>query len=502
MLSNNQPADLLTDISAERKATNFNLTTKEIISNNLAIAIFDRIPKKSLKEKFSTIFGRKKYVQVSLENARPVFVRISDLSQAMGLSTKIIRKSYDKKGAKGVRNLINDHNQLVTKYKVNDQLMKKINQWVNKSKNFESLRAFSQLSIEATPLKKILDNPRFQNSKFQKTLIKAGQVLQQARLSENNEVYIKKGRNHYGFIIKDNEVYIREKLLGKGAFKKALAAINIHTMEGFAHLAIKDTGRGKATREVQTETNIAQRLTDEQGNTLEGIEPSAKFKITVREGKVGKEKYVMMKKRMIGDGTKLLHKPFNQKMKAMHNVAKGLANMHEKNLIHNDFKLTNMLVDKEGMGYLSDFGLATNVGQLGGGTPAFQSPEANKANKNPAMNVRRAAAQPVSDSFSFGITMLYLISPELFISLPKGLDGLSLLKSPFMKSLNKLKQKDIEKLIAKAQKHVQNDHSLSNLEKKQKTAALELTKALLTIDPANRMTMQMAVRIFDQNIVN
>src|SRR5205807_10469870 len=58
----------------------------------------------------------------------------------------------------------------------------------------------------------------------------------------------------------------------------------------------------------------------------------------------------------------------------------GLAHVHEVGLLHRDVKPANILVTRDGVSKLADFGLAGPIAELRGslevvGTPAYMSPE-------------------------------------------------------------------------------------------------------------------------------
>jgi serine/threonine protein kinase len=90
-------------------------------------------------------------------------------------------------------------------------------------------------------------------------------------------------------------------------------------------------------------------------------------------------------------------------------AAEGLAYAHERKVIHRDIKPSNLLLDKEGVLWIADFGLArkiedpavTQSGTLVG-TPRYMSPEQAEAAKRP-IDLR-------SDIYSLGATLYELLT--------------------------------------------------------------------------------------------
>jgi len=90
-------------------------------------------------------------------------------------------------------------------------------------------------------------------------------------------------------------------------------------------------------------------------------------------------------------------------------AAKGLAYAHEHKLIHRDIKPSNLLLDKKGVLWIADFGLARRIEDpaltLSGmpmGTPRYMSPEQAEAAKRPV--------DQRSDVYSLGATLYELLT--------------------------------------------------------------------------------------------
>lgn len=88
-------------------------------------------------------------------------------------------------------------------------------------------------------------------------------------------------------------------------------------------------------------------------------------------------------------------------------VAKALVHAHSQGLVHRDVKPANILLDRDGIAYLGDFGLAINPASVNAsdaitGTPAYMSPEQVMAGSR-TLDGR-------SDVFSLGIVFYELLT--------------------------------------------------------------------------------------------
>ncbi|MGI9249035.1 MAG: protein kinase domain-containing protein [Woeseiaceae bacterium] len=94
-------------------------------------------------------------------------------------------------------------------------------------------------------------------------------------------------------------------------------------------------------------------------------------------------------------------KPVGEVLGPIMLIADALRYAHGKGVVHRDIKASNILLDRNGAPYLSDFGVAANIGsQMGGGSLISQSPQ----------SLAGDAAQPSDDVFALGGVIYELVS--------------------------------------------------------------------------------------------
>ena len=90
-------------------------------------------------------------------------------------------------------------------------------------------------------------------------------------------------------------------------------------------------------------------------------------------------------------------------------MAAALSAAHRQGIVHRDVKPGNVLLDEEGNAYLTDFGVALDVGApektsgtMMRGTPAYLSPE----------QIRLEPAVPASDVYALGVVLYEMLTGE------------------------------------------------------------------------------------------
>ena len=89
-------------------------------------------------------------------------------------------------------------------------------------------------------------------------------------------------------------------------------------------------------------------------------------------------------------------------------IVDAVAHMHRHGFVHNDIKADNILVSKDGVPKLSDFGLSCKIGtpSSGAGTTKFMAPELVTVNNKK----EGVPVSPAHDVWSLGVLLFTLLT--------------------------------------------------------------------------------------------
>jgi serine/threonine-protein kinase len=193
--------------------------------------------------------------------------------------------------------------------------------------------------------------------------------------------------------------YTLERELGRGAMGIVFAAKKNGDDRTVAVKILRDPSRAKLVQRFVRETNALGRLEHPNIVRLHDWAQEGELPYYVMDYVDGSSFDVLLE-------TKAL--PLRQRVKIVSDVARAVAHAHSKGVIHRDLKPANVLVSKEGVPLVSDFGLArvldeerlTRTGAAIG-TPNYMSPE----------QLRGGTIDARTDIYSLGV-MLYEVLEE------------------------------------------------------------------------------------------
>jgi hypothetical protein len=188
----------------------------------------------------------------------------------------------------------------------------------NNLEKFKLLSAFSHLKLKEGTITQLIDT-HFKDAKMRQTIMKAGTVsAQRSERQQTVQQSIKKTNDHYGFSIdKEGQVYVRQGYIGKGIFKTVSNAIRLNDLQEFASVSIK----GKTINDTEADMEVLKEQTMLKNlSEIEHIVPPMLFTVKTAS-KIGASKYIMLQKKMNGDGNKLLDESVSarDKLKAILN---------------------------------------------------------------------------------------------------------------------------------------------------------------------------------------
>lgn len=332
--------------------------------------------------------------------------------------------------------------------------------------------------------------------KLQKTIIKASYIVEKRLKDQESELYYFKRdkyfsdservkntteAEYYGFIIdKKNHIHIRLKKLGQGIDKNIYHSFCPQTVKTLVQGVKRKTSCALLYSEKYRYEKFQGRGVasgyEFYGQSFTQVNPKARHEM--RE--------VFLQKKMEGTGHMLFDFPVKKQYEAMIDLLAGLKLIHKEERIHNDIKLSNILVDKEGKGYISDFGHACKKGSnYISGTFCYLSPEDRLKEEEVRPRL------PSHDLWSFGVMMLQLISSGTF----EDIHWNQLVEGKTKPYLNYLEEKELKDELSRVEKSFEEDTNLSSEDKKLKLKMLSVIRGLLAHDPKHRITSKEAYEL-------
>lgn len=344
------------------------------------------------------------YAPVSLDPDKISYIKFDYLTGELGLSKELVELSIK---ADGNIDKIVTAQRLLEKQQFQGALIEKTMAVATAYKDVNFLIAIADLAptFTAENLTRLLDSPGLKDSKLRKTLIKGSQIVKD-RLIKNisDPQYVKKNssQDEYSFVVDSkNIMHVKGAIEGKGASKKISTSLSLQEGEENVIGKIRNFSKLDLEKELKNEQTIL-----ELGHSKKGIAPSYKLTIMLTNNSpiVSSHQALYLQKKMSGSGLQLFSASSKEQINFMGDILEGLTLLHEHDYVHSDVKFENFLRDKDGHGYLTDFGTTVKEGdQLIGLTPMYSPPEhTNESSK-------------AMDLFAAGLCLLNLSNPEQFI---------------------------------------------------------------------------------------
>ena len=109
-----------------------------------------------------------------------------------------------------------------------------------------------------------------------------------------------------------------------------------------------------------------------------------------------------------------LRRDHNRVFAVFARIVDAVAHMHSHGFVHNDIKADNILMTKDGVPKLSDFGLACKVGMplSGAGTKRYMAPELVSDADSGTDAGASMPASPLQDVWSLGVVLFTMLTGE------------------------------------------------------------------------------------------
>lgn len=343
-------------------------------------------------------------------------------------------------------------------------------------------------SITTENLSKLLLDPQFKNKKMQTTLIMACKEVEDRVSKKNTNIFhSKKTRKSYGFIIdENNKIHIRVKKIAYGSSKIFNASLCVQDYDD-------NYVQGSTKKDVEDENEIINE--SKWFELFKGVGVMSPFIFngkTTRKlnsnSKYSRVREVLLQKKMEGDGYQLIGQPVQVLKQAVIDLLTGLNRIHTKGYVHNDIKNYNILVDKHGKVYLTDFGFVENIGtHIKCGSLGYLPPELFPTKNSMEVDWKRFPSQ---DCWGLGVALFELICPNEFNK-----------KSPSFNvqasqdTIGQLSKYKLNRYLERAKKNIEKDNLLLNEDKKMKLQMFEVIRGFLQYDAKDRISCVDALKI-------
>lgn len=195
--------------------------------------------------------------------------------------------------------------------------------------------------------------------------------------------------------------YRRERAIGKGHFSQVYLASDRSTGEKFAVKIIKKdrNDASKSKKFIRREVKVLS-LTDHPNlvKAIDFFSANGKPHIIMEYVRGGSLRDLIRKKRRLSE---------EEARPILSGILKGIAYMHQLNIVHRDIKPENILMHEPDFPKITDFGLATfrnedkHIHSVVG-TPSYVAPEL----------IRNLPYGPPADVWSCGIVLYYMLVGE------------------------------------------------------------------------------------------
>lgn len=445
--------------------------TSAVVEKLKKVAVFNIQPEESAG-----------YAPINLDPDKVSYIKFDYLTDELGMSKELMELAIKEAG--NIDKLVAAQ-ELLEKQQFQNALIAKTMTVAEKYQDVNFVVAIADLAptFTAENLTRFLDDPLLKDAKLRKTLIKGSKIVKDRltkNISEPQSVKKTSVQEDYPFVIDSkNIIHIEGASVGTGGSKRIFTSLSLQEGEENVIGKIKNPYEDFLLKEVKNEQTIL-----ELGQGKKGIAPS--YKLTIfKKKRSGSSQVKFLQKKMSGDGSLLFSATSKAQINFMRDIFEGITFLHDHDYVHSDIKFGNFLMDKDGHGYLTDFGVTVKEGDyIIGYTPAYKSPEQNYTGSKEM------------DLYAAGLCLLRMSNPEQFVQLefknqaPVELRG----EKNF---LNKLSNLELENLMKGCQGEILKNNNEE--EKENKLKMFLVASLLLKSKPEERISIKEASALLDKD---